>query len=186
MANYCSIDGKITGRRDNVQELLDMLCWEKQFEENGLGAMYDCNYDAHDLILAGSNDIVEVYIFGGCKWSLLCALRREYRNPSPSLESETKRLNCIIELYSSEPGCQFQEHMLIDRGEVLIDDCVDWGCYITTNYDSLEELNDVCKTDFTEDMIDDNGNIIIGGFGDQYDVFQTFDMTHFEGGSSNE
>ena len=184
MANYCSIDGKITGRRDNVQELLDMLCWEKQFKDEGLGAMYDCDYDAHDLMLAGKDDIVEVYIFGGCRWSVLCALREEYK--TPSLESETKRLNCVIELYSSEPGCQFQEHVLIDRGEVLIDDCVDYKFHEITAYDSLEEYNEVCKTNFTEDMIDENGDITFGGYKDQYGVFQTFDESHFKGGNSNE
>lgn len=182
MANYCSIDGKITGRRDNVQELLDMLCWEKQFKDEGLGAMYDCDYDAHDLMLAGKDDIVEVYIFGGCKWSVLCALREEYK--TPSLESETERLNCVIELYSSEPGCQFQEHVLIDRGEVLIDDCVDYELYMVSAYTSLEEFNAHNKTDFAEDMIGENGDIEFGGYGEQYGIFQDFDAVHFEQGDS--
>lgn len=43
-----------------------------------------------------------------------------------TLPDESRRLNLKIEVYSEEPGCGFMEHYLIDNGEILIEDCVDY------------------------------------------------------------
>ena len=173
MANNCLFDAKITGKKTNVQELLDLMC------KHEIGRIFSCEYDDYDLEVANDDDIISVMAYGDCAWSVLCAMLSEYVNPS--LETETKRLNLVIEIYSTESGMGFQEHYLIDRGNKLIDECKDdYEEYWPQDYDSTEEFNEDNDTNFTEDMIDENGDIIIGGFGDRYGIYQSFDAKHFE------
>lgn len=177
MANYCCFDAKITGRKTDILEFIDMLRWKGKYKDAGLGRIFSCEYDNHDLNLAGSNDILSVIVYGDCAWSVKCAMMEEYTHPS--IESETKRLNLVMEIYSQEPGMQFQEHILCDRGELLIDDCVDWELHVISMYSSLAEYNENEETDFTEDMIDEDGDIQIGGY-ENYGDFKHFRAEHFK------
>ena len=69
--------------------------------------------------------------------------------------------------------------MLIDRGDVLVEDCVDYEEHWVQEYDTIEEYNAEYDTNFTADMVNDNGDICIGGFGDDYGVFEYFKAEHF-------
>lgn len=83
------------------------------------------------------------YIFGYCAWSVYSCMfgtphtyyddfiTEKYGNKyigfiGTTLPDESRRLNLKIEVYSEEPGCGFMEHYLIDNGEILIEDCVDY------------------------------------------------------------
>lgn len=177
MANNCMVDMKISGKTKNVKELIKMLSWEGQYKNDGLGRVFECNYDEYDFEVAGDEDIIGVTVFLDVAWSIKSAMRK---NASRNLETETKKLNLVVEAYSSELGCQFQEHVLIDRGKVVIDDCVDYEEYWVQEYDTVDEFNAEYGTNFTEDMINDNGDVCIGGFGNQYGQFEYFGKEHFE------
>lgn len=170
MANYCSFDMKITGSIDSIEEMIAMLSWEGKFKENGLGRVF--SFDAMEVEETDLTGIYTVNGYGDCAWSVLCAMREEYRGEAPSLEGETERLGLVLEVYSSEPGCCFQEHYLFDKGKVVIDDCVDYEEHCIEAYNSLEEYNRENNTNFTEDMINENGDVCIGGFGDKYGEFE--------------
>ena len=83
------------------------------------------------------------YISGYCAWSVYSCMfgtshtyyddfiTEKYGNKyigfmGTTLPDESRRLNLKIEVYSEEPGCGFMEHYLIDNGEILIEDCVDY------------------------------------------------------------
>lgn len=175
MANNCLFDMRITGREEAIKELIAMLKWEGEFKEKGLGRTY--SFDADEL---EETDVVGIYSvtgYGDCAWSILTAMCEEYRKDAPSLESETKRLGLVVEVYSSEPGMCFQEHYLFVKGDVLVNECVDYEEHWVSGYSSLEEYNKEFETDFTEDMLNEDGDVCIGGFGDDYASFE--DVTHY-------
>jgi hypothetical protein len=172
MANNCLFDMKITGKAAAVKELVRMLQWKDEFKINGLGRVYEFICDTSEIDGNDDDEIVNIIGFGDCAWSVLCSMMKEYRVDCPSLESETERLGLVVEVYSSEIGMQFQEHILIAKGNLIISDCVDYEEHWIEEFDTLEEYNKEYETDFTEDMIDDNGNICIGGFGAQYGMFE--------------
>ena len=179
MSNNCSVDAKVTGKAKNIREFIEMLSWKGQYEDEGLGRVFECWYDDDNLDEAKDNDIIDVNVYLDVAWSIKSAMRGGYGRKF-TLESETQRLNLVFEAYSSEPGCQFQEHVLIDRGEVVIDECVDYEEYWVDDYDTIEEYNAEHGTNFTEDMINDNGDVCIGGYGDEYGQFEYFSKEHFE------
>jgi hypothetical protein len=163
---------KITGQAKGVKEFIRMLQWKDEFEYNGLGRVFEFSFETEDIDKKREDEIVSVVGFGDCAWSVLCSMMAEYRGANPSLESESERLGLVVEVYSSEPGCQFQEHMLFNKGDVVINECVDYEEHWIWEFDTIEEYNDEYETNFTEDMVDDNGNICIGGFGDTYGDFE--------------
>lgn len=166
MANNCLFDYKIVGKEENVNELIEMMQWEGRFENEGLGRIYEIWSDeAQD----NGDGTVSVLGYGDCAWSVLTAMRN-YGGRTPSLESETERLGLKIEIYSSEPGCAFQEHVIIDNGQVVEEQCVDYEEHWIWEFDTIEEYNQEYGTNFTEDMVDE-GNIYVGGFGDEYGIW---------------
>lgn len=166
MANNCLFDWKIVGKEENVDELISMMKWEGKFEYDGLGRIYELECtDKSD----NGDETVSAYGYGDCAWSVLTAMR-DYGGRAPSLESETGRLELKIEIYSSEPGCCFQEHVIIDNGKVIEEECVDYEEHWVWEFDTIEEYNKEYGTSFTEDMVDE-GNIYVGGFGDEYGVW---------------
>ena len=176
MANNCFYDMKITGRKEAISELIQMLKWKGKYENSGLGRTYSC------CIIEGiteiEGDIGYAVVCGDCAWSVYTAMM-DYHGREHSLESETERLGLIVEVYSSEPGIGFQEHILIDKGVIEFNDCVDYEEHWVEDYASIEEYNEENDTDFTEDMVDDNGNVCVGGFGGDYGCFQSFDAVDF-------
>lgn len=172
MANNCLFDMKITGKAKSIKELIRMLQWKDEFKNNGLGHIYEFDCDTEDIDNKNEDEIVSVEGYGDCAWSVLSAMMREYRGDSPSLESEAERLELVIEVYSSEPGFAFQEHMLFAKEETIINECVDYEEHWVWEFDTIEEYNAEYETNFTEDMVNGDGYICIGGFGDDYGMFE--------------
>nr|DAP05375.1 MAG TPA: hypothetical protein [Caudoviricetes sp.] len=162
MANECSFSALITGRVENIREFLKTMRRYWAYE-----VIYEDEPELEDF---APDDIVSEYVEGFCKWSVLCVMRDKYR--SPSIESESRKLGLFVEIYSTEIGCAFQEHVFIKKGEIAVDDCVDYNEIYVGEYDSIEEYNAANGTDFTQDMVEDDF-IIIGGFGEKYNNFHT-------------
>lgn len=177
MANICSFDMRITGKEEAIKEFASMLRWEGKFEHAGLGRVYDFEPDIAELEETAVPGIYTVTGYGSCAWSVLTAMCEEYRKDAPSLESETERLGLVVEIYSSEPGCCFQEHYLIAKGDVITDECVDYEEHWIGSSSLLEEYNKQYGTAFTPDMLNEDGNIAIGGFGEQFGEYE--DVTRF-------
>lgn len=175
MANYCDFDIRISGQPEAVLEMASMLKVTDSFlNENALkrhfGGVYYCDFEDYGIVMVGDG---LCYLDGGgsCAWSIQSSMREKLSGFS-TLESESKRLGVMIEAYSSEPGFKFQEHVLISKGNVIIDDCVDYEEHYVGSAEKLEAYNKAHDTAFTEDMINDDGDVCIGGFGDDYGVYR--------------
>lgn len=181
MANNCYFEMKIAGKEENVNELVEMLKWEGRFKDAGLGRVY--SFDTNDLEAdVPGSQLVAVTGAGDCAWSVLCALQN-YHDRHPSLESETKRLGLVVEVFSSEPGCCFQEHILINQGEVVFSDCVDYEEHWIEGM-SEEDIADLCdEKEITKEKLmsslNDNGDYCVGGFGDEFGDYEDL-FLHFK------
>lgn len=156
MANCCYATGKASALNvEDLKKFLDVMKNEK---------FMDFEYEEIDDWGKGKRKTVRFY--GDCKWSISSSINSSrYGN---ALDETTKDL--IVEMWSQEPGCAFEEHVIYANGTCLCDDCVDYKEYCLEGFDSLEELNEEYGTDFKEeDFID--GVVSIGGFED----FETFD-----------
>ena len=169
MSYPCSFQMKITGKEQAVKELIAMLSREGEFLESGFVAISE--FSAEGLQKTSVPGICMVEASGTCDWSVKSAMR-DYGNRVPSLESEAERLSLVVEVYSSEANQNFQEHCFIVFGDVLIDDTLEYEEHWIPCFDNLETYNKVFDTDFTEDMVNDDGYVHIGGFGVSYGDFQ--------------
>ena len=174
LANCCDFDIRISGQPEAVLEMASLLKVTDSFlNENALkrhfGGVYYCDFEDYGIVTVGDG---LCYLAGGgsCAWSIQSSMREEM-NGFSTLERESKRLGIMVEAYSSEPGIGFQEHVLIVKGEVVIDDCVDYKKHYVESAEKLEAYNKANDTDFTEDMINADGDVCIGGFGDDYGVY---------------
>lgn len=174
MANFCDFDMHIAGSKSGVEELIAMLSHKGDFKEDGLGRIFDL--DVVEFEETQISGVYEATCGGDCAWSIKSSMRDDGIRER-SLESESERLGLVVEVFSSEPGNGFQEHLLIVKGEVVVDDCVDYKEHWIGGSASLEEYNRKNDTDFTPDMVNEDGDVCIGGFGDEYAVFE--DMSHY-------
>lgn len=175
MANNCYFEMKIAGREEAVNELVEMLQYKGRFKEIGLGRVY--SFDAEEPVhMTPGSQFVSVMGYGDCAWSILCAMQAEYRKGLPSLESETERLGLVVEAFSSEPGCCFQEHILIDKGEPVWEECVDYEEHWISGM-TEEEITDLCEEhNITRELLmkslNDNGDYCVGGFEEDFGNFE--------------
>ncbi len=85
-----------------------------------------------------------------------------------SLLNETARLSLVVEAFSSEPGCEFQEHLFIDRGKLLIEDCVDYEEYMVDDAEERQIQELMQDKGLTREQlmaaVNCNGDYCVGGF----------------------
>lgn len=166
MANCCYFLMKIAGREEAVQEFIRMLQWRDSFSACGMGRVQEFEVDEDTAEHSEYNrEFYSIEGQGDCDWSLKSALQDfEAR----SLLKETERLGLAIEAFSSEPGCEFQEHLLIDRGKVLIEDCVDYEEYMVDGADEEQIQKILTDKSLTRDelmaAVNHNGDYCVGGF----------------------
>jgi len=183
MANNCYFAMKIAGEKENVEEFIQMLQWQGPFENRGLGRVFSFEVNDFEPEVSENNNLVAMTGSGDCAWSIFSAMCAESRGDLPSLESETRRLNLAVEVYSSEPGIGFQEHYLINRGDVIKDECIDYSETWTLEM-SEEDIQEFCEEneisrEHFDQSINENGDYTTGGYGDQFGDFEDL-FSYFE------
>lgn len=113
MANMCEVDIRIAGEKDKVEEFITEL------------PLFDKFYVDERK---EKGNLIQVTGCGDVKWSIKSALKSGCYDGFV-LKDECKRLNLACEIFSSEPGCQFQEHFLFAKNKVVIDKCVNYEEY---------------------------------------------------------
>lgn len=165
MANNAYYEMKVVGRQDNVEAFVRAMRWEGEYEQQGAGRVFSCEvYEQGE-----SNNGYYMLLLGDCAWSVESAMR-VLNNPN-NIERLSEKLECQIEAYCEECGCEFQEHFLVVNGEVEIDECIDW-CEI--NVEDVDECEDefwqqdyvvasgITKDNAKEHAVD--GYVSIGGY----------------------
>ena len=175
MANVCEFDMQISGKEDAINELVNMFMWKGNEHTPGLGRLF--LFEPDPVEESAVPGIYTLYASGDCANSLKSSMLDDGIR-YPSLESETERLGLVVEAFSKEPGYEFSEHVLVAKGDLVINDCVHYEAHVVEDYPSVEKYNEIHGTSFTSDMVDCNGEVVIGGFGDGYmdwqDVSQYF------------
>ena len=146
MANICSFDLKMTGFRSEADRKLisDMFdIGSKPWKQLPV----ELSHRIYESLVEDQED-GSIVIHGDCAWSVLCALREEFRPVKKekgtefiNLEELSRRFGVSIEYYSEELGMQFQEHCIIRNGKAVTDDCVDVEEHYPLGSDGEEDLD---------------------------------------------
>lgn len=178
MANNCWYQMRIAGRKESVEQFIAMLSGEAPIR---LGRVFSVNKDEPFTPYPGNRSIGYADISGDCAWSIRESMLPG-NNPNYTLATEAKRLGLVVEGYSSEPGNQFQEHVLINKGDILTFDCVDYEEYFVEDM-SEAQLAELCQDKglTREELLskaNHNGDYTVGGFGEDFadymDLFAYF------------
>lgn len=183
MPNMCGFDMKIAGPEKAVLELVDMLQHKNPYYSLGRVFSFDLDESQTENGPKGT-DYIAVQGFGDCAWSVNASMRQEF-HPDHSLESEAKRLGLVVEVFSSEPGFRFQEHVLIDKGDILVDECSEYEEYVIDGA-SEEFINNLLKEqgmtwDELMSKVNHNGEFCIGGVEDYCDFQDLFRYLNVRG-----
>lgn len=168
MANNCWYQMRIAGKKESVDQFIAMLSGEAPIR---LGRVFSVNTDEQFTPFPGNRGIGYADVSGDCAWSIRESMLPG-SNPSVTLATEAKRLGLVIEGYSSEPGLCFQEHVLINKGDILTFDCVDYEEYFIEDMNE-KQLAELCaEKGLTKEEIlsnaNHNGDYTVGGFGEDF------------------
>ena len=116
MANCCYVTGKASALNiEDLKEFLAVMENEKFMD-----------FDYEEIDDWGEGERKTVRFYGDCKWSISSSINSSrYGN---ALDETTKGL--IVEMWSQEPGCGFEEHVVYANGTCLYDDCVDYEEFV--------------------------------------------------------
>lgn len=176
MANNCALDMRIAGREDAVLEMVKMLRWEDPYQECGIGRVYSFDLDPslteQDPSCSG---LICVQGFGDCAWSFKTAILDWGNN---AFLDACFRLGLVVEAFTSEPGIGFQEHILIDRGKIITDECVDYEEHLIDGAEAWY-IEQVCEDhgltrEELMSKVNHNGEYTIGGFENYCDFDDLF------------
>lgn len=171
MANNCWYQMRIAGKKESVDQFIAMLSGKAPTR---LGRIFSVHKVEPFTPYPGNKSIGYADISGDCAWSIKESMLPG-SNPSITLATEAKRLGLVVEAYSSEPGNQFQEHILINKGDILTFDCVVYREHYVEDM-SEKELAELCEErgPTKEELLslaNDNGDYTVGGFGDDFANF---------------
>ena len=184
MANICSFSMMVKGKHDDIEQFYKAMSQDGNIWM-GRGADaeidYDDNYDGDGTDRA--------QIDGWCKWSVSSAMisnaismrtepniwafsKREKDDLKfITLIEATEQWNLVVEVFSEEPGCCFQEHYVFDNGTVLYDECIEYYEYCICDYDTKEEAEKELEIEITDEEWDSQDYISRGGFGEwEFDI----------------
>lgn len=175
MANLCDYDMRIVGKKKNIQKFINALTQTGTIWM-GRGAEANVTYEDTD-----GNDCVAT-VFGYCKWSIVSSLidnaksmRKTPENWSfgsddkvltfITLDEASKIYNVDVEVYSEEPGCEFQEHYLIQKGKFIKDECVHYEEYFKGDFETKEDFEKEHDITISDEIWNDGEDYYsVGGF----------------------
>lgn len=174
MANICSVEMKIVGKRPNIDLFIAAL-EQKNMVYMGRGLwITDREFD---------DEAGYALLSGECKWSIEAALidnaisMREtpsawsFGKDAPekieflTLPEACKKYSVSVEAFSTEPGCEFSEHYVVDPSGIQVDETCD---YIEVwldhdEYSSKEEAEKELKVSISDEDWENEASIVISG-----------------------
>ena len=177
MANICDFSMRVRGQKEDIEKFYNAMR-QKGNVYMGRGADAEIQYEDEE-------EYYTAWINGWCKWSVVSAMidnaismRTEpdkwYFGESVdvsriefiTLIEACQKWNLDMEVFSEEPGCCFQEHMMVINGELVIDECEEWNEYDLDDFDTKEEAEEELEIEITDEEWEEGGFISRGGFGE--------------------
>lgn len=154
MPNYCSFELKAVGKKENLIKLHEIMnrrynCTKN--DEEHLWRVFEAEECDNSFEFKNENcDKNEdfIVILGYCAWSVYSCMfdgpgtyqETDETGKGTTISRISKDLELKIEIFSEEPGMCFSEHYLIDNGDIIIDDTVDFYEYCIEEYDTLDDM----------------------------------------------
>ena len=162
MANWCTAEIHVKGRKMDVDEFINILDAQYNYHTMTFShiphfyRIFEC-----DILDEFDNDAFKYScILIECAWSVYSCLfdgpytyygdyknDENHKNRHTNILEVSKKHNLEIEIYSEEPGMCFKEHYHIKNGELLIDEEFPFYEIYIDEYDNYEEF---CK-DYSQD-----------------------------------
>ena len=180
MPNLCSYSMCVKGKKQNIEEFIKVIKADYNYGtmefsyDRHLFRVFDADYDEIEQV---GDNAYQVIIYGDCAWSVSSCMLDSYhsyysqlkeRYPKEfrgtTLQIESERLNLDIEVFSEECGMCFQEHYIIRKGELEVDECVDWQEYDLTEFKTKEEGEKEYGIEITDEEWEKEEFIGRGGF----------------------
>ncbi|WP_418466876.1 hypothetical protein [Faecalibacillus faecis] len=143
MANICEFEMKIVGSFENMQKFYEALI---QKDDIWIGR------GAGDTNIRYDENKQSAIIDGWVSWTIENALviaandmKKEKEIQCLTLWEACKLYDVVMEVYSKEDGTQFQQHILCNKGNVEIDDTVNWYEYVDEQFEVYETKEEMEK-----------------------------------------
>lgn len=108
----------------------------RKTKAQALFRVFDC-YD--DEIVELDNGLYECFVWGYCAWSVHSSMmgsdsveisyyhqcKEEHKDIFMGTNLIEQSRDCVIEVFSEEPGCEFSEHYIFDHSECKCDTCIE-------------------------------------------------------------
>lgn len=182
MANYAQFEMRVVGDPLNVKKFIEIMqVDEYDTTPNGKPHFFRI-FEAH---LEKKSDVKHgfAHIDGYCAWSIVSCMtdvsphtyynqhaydlddNGEIKLPNAThLAETTKKLNLKVETFAEEAGVGFEEHIIYDNGEEVLNDVVDMVEYLTDDYIDVHELNKESNLNIDKETFAKNEYIKLGGF----------------------
>lgn len=148
MANLCDYMMKIKGRREDINELIELMKADLNYhnEQTDKNKRIEC---VGVLSVDKVNDSIYVAtIDGNCSCSVDTSMIEEGNHTT--LPVQSKILNLVIEIYSLETGIGFMEYYLIENGIIKSKKCVDYEEYSIEGFETKYEAEEDLGVQFTD------------------------------------
>ena len=144
MANDCIFEMSIYGKEKDADEFFEIL--NNDYDKRHMFRIFSAYLYEKEVI----DGIAHLTVAGSCAWNCLICMTEgdgsyflSSDDPNKtSLFIETKRLHLAVELYSEEPGMQFQEHFIFIDGKAVCEDCIDYEEWYIEDESTLESHNE--------------------------------------------
>jgi hypothetical protein len=124
MANTCYYEIRAKGEKQGIEALLSHL--------NKCGTKESQFYRVWDFILNDEgiedmcHDVYQLEGCGDCAWSVTSTFMTcMIHQPEPFIIYLSRHYGLLIEFISEECGLAFSEHIIIDKGNIRVNDCAD-------------------------------------------------------------
>jgi hypothetical protein len=152
MGNFCFADIQVTGRRECIQEFINILDYKSSVHFSGM-RFNRCTKESALIYINGLIYTQRLSII--CDDSIELSLTNNLykygfkrEDDATTIEEVSKRLSLDIEVWSKTPDLSLLEHIHVQNGNVLVDES---GSY--TYYPVLEYFSEGCNyQQFVEDL----------------------------------
>lgn len=153
MANNCSYDMKVCGKKKNVEEFIRAMRWEGEYGDQGVGRVFSCDACQEDTFEDSFGYHTRLY--GDCAGSIWMAMEKE--NDPNNIKKLAERLNLKIEVISEESGIGFMEHKAWSGKETLCYECAEWVQLLVDDIEEEIENDDIDDEFWNQKMLLDEG-----------------------------